>query len=91
MPRDAVSITVSDKADQESIQIEPIVVEKIFNPIQTHELYIAESTKMRLNEFDLADTYHTDYEILKDILIGLDYYWSIVMGGVIRTSSEPVQ
>ena len=45
---------------------------------------------MRLNEFDLADTYHTDDEILIEILIGLDYYWSIAMGGVIRTSSGPV-
>ena len=50
---------------------------------------LAESTNIRLNEFDLADTYHTDDEILIEILIGLDYYWSI-MGGVIRTSSGPV-
>ena len=90
LPRDTVSITVSDRADQESIQREPIVVEKICNPIQSHELDIAESTKMRLNEFDLADTYHTDDEILIEILIGLDYYWSIVIGGVIRTSSGTV-
>ena len=45
---------------------------------------------MKLNEFDLADTYHTDDEILIEILIGLDYYLNIVMGGVIRTSSGPV-
>ena len=90
LPRDVVSITVSDRADQESIEIEPIVVEKICNPVQPQELDIAESTKMTLNEFDLADTYHTDDEILIEILIGLDYYWSIVMGGVIRTSSGPV-
>ena len=31
--------------------IELIVVEKTCNPIQSHELDIAESTKMRLNEF----------------------------------------
>ena len=35
---------------------------------------------MRLNEFDLADTCHTDDEILIEILIGLDYYWSIIIG-----------
>ena len=46
-------------------------------PIQSHELYIAESTKMRLNESDLEDTYHRDDEVL----IGIDYYWSIVMVG----------
>ena len=45
---------------------------------------------MKLNEFDLADTYHTDDEILIEILIGLDYYLSIVMGGAIRTSSGSV-
>ena len=90
LPRDIVSITVSDRTDQESIEIEPIVVEKICNPIQSHELDIAESAKMRFNEFDLADTYHTDDEILIEILIGLDYYWSIAMGGVIKTSSGPV-
>ena len=45
---------------------------------------------MRLNEFYLADTYHTDDQILIEILIGLGYYWSIVMGGKIRTSSGPV-
>ena len=75
LPRDVASITVSDTANQESIQIEPIVVEKIGNPIQSHELDIAESTKMRLNEFDLADSYHTDNEILIliEILTGLDY------------------
>ena len=83
MPRDA-SITVSDRAEQGSIEL--IVVEKICNSIQSHELDIAQSTKMRLNEFNLADTFHTDNEILIEILIGLDYYWSIVMGGVIRTS-----
>ena len=33
--------------------IELIVVEKTCNPIQSHELDIAESTKMRLNEFRL--------------------------------------
>ena len=90
LPRDVVRITISDRADQESIQIEPIVVEKICNPIQSHELDIAESTKMRLNEFDLVDTYLTDDEILIETLIGLDYYWSIVVGGVIRTRSGPV-
>ena len=73
MWRDLVSTTVSDRADQESIQIESIVVEKKCNPIQSHELHIAESTKMRLNELDLADTYHTDDKILIEILIGLDY------------------
>ena len=45
---------------------------------------------MKLNEFDLADTHHTDDEILIEILIGLDYYLSIVMGGAIRTSSGSV-
>ena len=74
MWRDLVSTTVSDRADQESIKLEPIVVEKKkCNPIQSHELHIAESTKMRLNELDLADTYHTDDKILIEILIGLDY------------------
>ena len=90
MSRDVVSITVSDRDDQESIQVEPIVVEKIYNPIQSHELDIAENTNMRLNEFELADTYHTNDEILIETLIGFDYYWSIVMGGVIRTVSGPV-
>ena len=91
LPRDVVRITISDRADQESIQIEPIVVEKICNPIQSHELDIAESMKMRLNEFDLLDTYHTNDEILIEILIGLDYYWSIAMGGgVVRTGLGPV-
>ena len=42
LPRDVVSITISDRADKESSQIEPIVVEKICNPIQSHELDIAE-------------------------------------------------
>ena len=64
MPGDVFSIIISDRADQESIQIEPIVVEKICNPIQSHELDVAESRNMRLNEFDLADTYHTDDGIL---------------------------
>ena len=90
LPRDVVSITGSDRADQESIQIEPILVEKICNPIQSHELDISESTKMRLNEFDFVGTDHTDDYILIEVLIGLDYYWSIIMGVVIRTSSEPV-
>ena len=35
-----VSITVSNRANQESIQIEPILVEKICNPIQSHELLL---------------------------------------------------
>ena len=64
MPGDVLSIIISDRADQESIQIEPIVVEKVCNPIQSHELDVAESTNMRLNEFDLADTYDTDDGIL---------------------------
>ena len=89
-PRDAVSIAISSRADQEIIQIELIVVDKICNPIQSHELDIAKSTKIRLNEFDLAHSYCTDDEILIEILIGVDYYWSIGTGGVIRTSSGPV-
>ena len=84
---DVVIITVSDRADQESIEIETIVVEKICNPIQSHVLDIAESTNIRLNEFDLADTYHTDDEISIEILTGLDYYQSIVMVVVIRMRS----
>ena len=87
---DVVIITVSDRADQESIEIETIVVEKICNPIQSHVLDIAESTNIRLNEFDLADTYHTDDEISIEILTGLDYYQSIVMVVVIRMRSGPV-
>ena len=31
LPKDVVSITVSDKADQESIQIKPNVLKKIWN------------------------------------------------------------
>ena len=54
------------------------------------ELDTAESTNIRLNEFDLADPYSTDDEILIKVLIGLDYYWSIVMGEMIRTSPGPV-
>ena len=42
LPRDVVTITISDRADKESSQIEPIVVEKICNPIQSHELDLAE-------------------------------------------------
>ena len=45
LPRDIVTITVSDRADQQSIEIEPIVVEKICNRVQSHELDIAESTR----------------------------------------------
>ena len=90
LPRDVVSITVSDRADQESIQIEQIIVEKICDPIQSYELDITESTKMRLDERNSAHTYHADDEIVIGILIGLDYYWSIVMGGVIRVSLGPV-
>ena len=90
LPRDVASITISNRVDQKSIQVEPIVVQKICNHIQSHELDIADTTNMRLNEFDLAYTYHTADKILIKILIGLDYYWSIVMGGVIRTTSEPV-
>ena len=82
LPRDVASITISNRVDQKSIQVEPIVVQKICNHIQSHELDI--------NEFDLAYTYHTADKILIKILIGLDYYWSIVMGGVIRTTSGPV-
>ena len=65
MPRDA-SITVSDRAEQESIEL--IVVEKICNSIQSHELDIAHSMKMRLNEFDLAHTFHTDTDWLRLLL-----------------------
>ena len=71
-PRDAVSIAISSRADQEIIQIELIVVDKICNPIQSHELDIAKSTKIRLNEFDLAHSYCTNDEILIEILIGVD-------------------
>ena len=75
LPRDVVSITVSERADQESIQIEPIVVEKICNPIQSHKLDIAESTNIRLNEFELADIYHTDVNRDIDWLrLLLEYY-----------------
>ena len=90
LPRDVVNITVSDRAGQQSGQIVPIVVEEMCNSKQSHELDIAEGTKIRLNEFDLVDNYYTDEEILVEILIGLDCYWSIVMGGVIRTSSGPL-
>ena len=58
--------------------------------MQSHELDIAMSTKMKLDEFDLADTYHTDDEMMIEMLIGLDYYCSIFMGEVIRTSSGQV-
>ena len=57
LPRDVVNITVSDRAGQQNRQIVPIVVEKMCNSKQSHELDIAERTKIRLNEFDLADNY----------------------------------
>ena len=53
------------------------------------ELDTAEGTNIRLNEFDLADPYSTDDEILIKLLIGLGYYWSIVMGEMFRTSPGP--
>lgn len=80
---EVVDITTSDEEDKDSIQLKPVVAEKIFNPMQRHAL---ETINTSLRDLNLADIYHCNDEVDIETLIRMDFYWNIVKGEAIKQS-----
>ena len=80
---EVVDITISDKEDKDSIQLKPVMVEKICNPIQRHVL---ETINTSLRDLNLADIYHCNDEVDIETLIRMDFYWNTAKGEAIKQS-----
>ena len=86
---DVVQFVISKENCPLSLTIQATVVEKICSPIRG--MYVPDliDAYPHLRDLKLADDDLQGEEQEIDILIGLDYYYDIITGGVIRGSEGP--
>ena len=80
---EVVDIAISDKEDKDSVQLKPVMVEKICNPIQRHVL---ETINTSIRDLNFADIYHCNDEVDIETLIRMDFYWNIAKREGIKQS-----
>ena len=87
--RDLVELKLCKRNGGEIIDVEAVVVPKICKPVQEQRIDLVKDHKVFAN-LELADQYEEENEVEIDVLIGLDNYWKIVIGRVIRSDNNIV-
>ena len=72
--------------DQLKVFVNAYEVELICGPIANQTIEIAQQNYPHLQGLPLADYSRGDGDLEVDIMIGADYYWSIVQNHVVRGS-----
>ena len=70
--------------DQLTVFVNAYEVDLICGPITNQTVAVAQQSYPHLQGLPLADCSHGDEELEVDIMIGADYYWSIVQNHVVR-------
>lgn len=60
------------------------VVPTICEPVVSQPITAVIQQNPKLRELDLADFSHGSSSLQVDVLIGSDYYWELVTGGICR-------
>ena len=71
-------------SSSEVVKVEAVVVEKSGSPLQGQKIDLSQAEEGIWAGLELADKHDTEEAVEVKILIGLDYYWSIIKGGVVR-------
>ena len=71
------------------MQLSLYVVPMICEPLVSQPIAACAKENQHLASLDLADFSESDQGLEVDILIGSDYYWDLVTGGVCRGSNGP--
>ena len=85
-----VGVELKGLRGSEVVKVEAVVVEKICSPFQGQKIDLSQAEEDICSGLELADKYDTEEAVEVKILIGLDYYWSIIKGGVVRLKNSPV-
>ena len=85
---DVVEIAVQG-GNSETLYMKAVVVEKICSPLQGQRINIARNYYTHLDGLLLADQ-DDGCSIEVEVLVGLDNYWRIVTGKIIRGNKGPV-
>ena len=86
--RDVVSFGVRVKSG-ETLEIAALVVPLICSPLTSQPITTSGECHKHLLGLELADSADGDDILGVDVLIGSDWYWSLVTGRVIRGKSGP--
>ena len=73
-----------------TVDVELYVVPKICSPISCQTIDLAQATYEHIIDLELADSTYGSRVLKIDILIGGDFYWKFVTGGIVRGESGPV-
>ena len=71
------------------MQLSLYVVPTIYEPLVSQPISACARENQHLASLDLADFSKGDHNLDVDILVGSDYYWELVAGGVCHGSSGP--
>ena len=80
---DVVRVAIKTK-DGENLELPLLTVPLICEPLIGQPLSYTYGTYSHIAELDLADPPHDHCDLTVSILIGLDHYWRLVSGEVIR-------
>ena len=84
---DVVEFQLSTESGQ-LLNLSAYVVPLICSSINNQNTRFAQQSYEHLSGLNLADSANDGEEFDLDILIGSDYYWQLVMGGLIHGSSD---
>ena len=87
-PRDVVVLAVQG-GKSETLFLKTVVVEKICRPLHGQAVDVAKGMYAHLYGLPLADETANGFVEI-EMLIGLDYYWDIITGVVVRGQEGPV-
>ena len=87
---DIVEVTVKGKVAPAEMVTNAVVVDSIYRPIQNQMVRSCKQLYKHLQPLMLADYSKDNKNVEIDILAGIDYYWNVVTGSVIRGREGPI-
>ena len=87
---DVVSVCLRSLNDDLNMYIKAFTIPTICSPIANQAVNVASRSYSRLSDLPLADFCVAESDVDVDMLIGADYFWSIVTGVVRRGEEGPV-
>ena len=79
-----VNLRLEDKNSSESIQIDALSVPYICPPVTDQPIEIAKSNFSHLQDLNLADSNGNNSSLEIDILIGVDHFWELFTGEILK-------
>ena len=87
---DIVQLKIKGKDDSSVIYVEAICIPEICAPLKNQNFNSASKKYKHLINLDFADCFDDEGSVTVDVLIGLDFYYSFLTGGIRRGREGPV-